>query len=681
MWVNVLRVALWAVLSCSLQAQAQPTADAPAVAGGAAAASEPDRSKALPAAEVFFNAPDIASAKLSPSGRWLAMTTGIGSLRVRLIVFDLQEWKLHAQLAHFSDADVYQFAWVGDERLVYSLADLQSSARPIWWPGLFSVQRDGTNQRQLVKIDSPFFVSKERFAREPLSPPHRLLHVPQHQDEDVIVAEHTYTSTGQPVGTIAKRLNIVTGRAISLSLGVPGPARNWLFDPAGEPRLVTTFKEGRTTVHWRGPGQADWRVLSEHPQHEAPFTPLYVDAKGGLYVTMPHPRTGHRVLTTFDFQTGKPSPGYKVSAPGFDFNGHLVAEVDGGPALGVRQEVDAETTVWFDPRLKVLQEEADRQLPGRVNRITCRRCGEPDMTALIWSWSDRHPGQFWIYTAANRAWRKVGDVRPQVDPLRMARKDFARFKARDGMEIPVWVTTPPGPLQPRPSVVLVHGGPWLRGGHWHWEPHGQFLASRGYTVIEPEFRGSTGYGWKHFRAGWKQWGLTMQDDVADAVAWAVQAGHTDAKRVCIAGASYGGYATLMGLVRHPELYRCGAAWAAVTDPRLMFRWIHGSDQSDEVRAYDLPTLVGDPEKDAAQLEATSPVAQAARIRAPLLLAIGGRDARVPAVHGHQLREALQAAGRPPTWIEYPEEGHGWFYPQNRADFARRLEAFLAEHLR
>jgi hypothetical protein len=207
---------------------------------------------------------------------------------------------------------------------------MQSSARPIWWPGLFSVQRDGTNQRQLVKIDSPFFVSKERFAREPLSPPHRLLHVPQRQDEDVIVAEHTYTSAGQPVGTIAKRLNIVTGRATSLSLGVPGPARNWLFDPAGEPRLVTTFKEGRTTVHWRGPGQADWRVLSEHPQHEAPFTPLYVDAKGGLYVTMPHPRTGHRVLTTFDFQTGRPSADYKVSAPGFDFNGSLVAEVDGG---------------------------------------------------------------------------------------------------------------------------------------------------------------------------------------------------------------------------------------------------------------------------------------------------------------------------------------------------------------
>ena len=677
MRANVLWLAFFAVLVWNVGARAQT--DASAASASAAAVQSPP--KPLPAAEVFFNAPDIQSAKLSPSGRWLAMTTGIGSARVRLIVFDLQQWKLHAQLAHYTDADIYQFAWVGDERLVYTLADLQSSARPIWWPGLYSVQRDGTNERQLVKIESPFFVSKERFTREPLSPRHRLLHVPDLQDEDVIVAEHTYTAAGEPVGTIAKRLNVVTGRATSLSLGAPGPARDWLFDPAGEPRLVTTFKEGRTTVHWRAPGQAGWRVLSEHPQHEAPFLPEYVEAKGVLYVTMPHPRTGHRVLTTFDFQTGKPSPDYKVSAPGFDFNGHLVAEVDGGVALGVRQEVDAETTVWFDPRMKTLQEKADRQLPGRVNRITCKRCDQPDMTALIWSWSDRHPGQFWIYTAANDGWRKVGDVRSRVDAQNMAHKGFARFAARDGMEIPVWITTPPGPHQPRPTVVLVHGGPWVRGGHWQWEAHAQFLASRGYTVIEPEFRGSTGYGWKHFRAGWKQWGLSMQDDVADALAWAVKAGHTDAKRVCIAGASYGGYATLMGLVRHPELYRCGVAWAAVTDPRLMFRWIHGTDQSDEVRAYSLPTLMGDPEKDAAQLEATSPVAQASRIRAPLLLAIGGRDARVPPVHGYQLRDALQAAGRPPTWIEYPDEGHGWYYPQNRADFARRLEAFLAEHLR
>jgi iron(III) transport system substrate-binding protein len=203
MRANVLWLAFFAVLVWNVGARAQT--DASAASASAAAVQSPP--KPLPAAEVFFNAPDIQSAKLSPSGRWLAMTTGIGSARVRLIVFDLQQWKLHAQLAHYTDADIYQFAWVGDERLVYTLADLQSSARPIWWPGLYSVQRDGTNERQLVKIESPFFVSKERFTREPLSPRHRLLHVPDLQDEDVIVAEHTYTAAGEPVGTIAKRLN------------------------------------------------------------------------------------------------------------------------------------------------------------------------------------------------------------------------------------------------------------------------------------------------------------------------------------------------------------------------------------------------------------------------------------------------------------------------------------------
>ena len=110
----------------------------------------------------------------------------------------------------------------------------------------------------------------------------------------------------------------------------------------------------------------------------------------------------------------------------------------------------------------------------------------------------------------------------------------------------------------------MHGGPWVRGTHWQWEPEAQFLASRGYVVIEPEFRGSEGYGFKHFRAGWKQWGLAMQDDVADAVQWAVKQGWVDPKRVCIAGASYGGYATLMGLVRHHELYQCGINWVGVT---------------------------------------------------------------------------------------------------------------------
>ena len=136
----------------------------------------------------------------------------------------------------------------------------------------------------------------------------------------------------------------------------------------------------------------------------------------------------------------------------------------------------------------------------------------------------------------------------------------------------------------------------------------------------------------------------------------------------------------MALVRHRELYRCGVAWLAVTDPRLMFEWRADTDLTNEARGYSYPTLIGDPVNDAAMLESVSPLAQVARIRAPLLLAFGGSDWRVPPVHGTRVRDALQAAGKPLQWVLYPDEGHGWFKLETRVDFARRVESFLNEHL-
>ena len=264
----------------------------------------------------------------------------------------------------------------------------------------------------------------------------------------------------------------------------------------------------------------------------------------------------------------------------------------------------------------------------------------------------------------------------------MARTDFERIRARDGLEFPLWITRPAAAsAAPLPAVVLVHGGPWVRGRQWGWQADAQFLASRGYVVIEPEFRGSRGYGQKLYRAGWRQWGRAMQDDVADALAWAVDKGLVDPKRVCIAGASYGGYATLMGLVRHPELYRCGAAWVAVTDPRLLFQWRYGTDQPDEVREVDYPRLIGDPLADAAMLDSVTPVLLARHIQAPLLLAFGGADRRVLPVHGQRMRQAMLDVGRPAEWVQYEDEGHGWLKMETRLDFAARLEAFLARHLK
>jgi len=611
------------------------------------------------------------------------MRTRTGASRAGLVVFDLIEWRAIARAAGYNDADVAAFHWVNDERLVYTLTDRErGGGDQLAHPGLFSVNRDGTGPRTLVKMQRQFVSASARVGREPLEPNHVLLHIPGTAGNEVIVGEIREDASSDFKGLLAKRLDVVTGIAESLSEGVPDNATQWIFDADGVPRLVVTQGAGRLGVYLRENSPAKWRKISEFGSYEPAYSPRFIDAAGDVFVVASDPADGASQLTRLDLKTGRPSAEGVVSTPGFDFEGRLVSENPGGQTLGYRVVTDAETTVWIDKRLAGLQVEADRMLPGRINRLDCRRCDAEDMTVILKSWSDTDPGQYWSYFAKTQRWRKVGDVRPAIDPLRMGRTDFHRIKARDGIELPVWVTRPAGAgTSPLPAVVLVHGGPWVRGRHWQWDADAQFLASRGYVVIEPEFRGSTGYGYALFRAGWKQWGQAMQDDVADALGWAVAQGQVDPKRACIAGASYGGYATLMGLIRHPQLYRCGVAWAAVTDPRLRYEWSWQSDSSAEVREFALPTLVGDPKLDAKMLDSVTPVLRAAEIQAPLLLAFGGSDRRVPPVHGTAMREALTAAGKPPEWIFYPDEGHGWYKQQTRLDFARRLEDFLARQLK
>jgi dipeptidyl aminopeptidase/acylaminoacyl peptidase len=233
-------------------------------------------------------------------------------------------------------------------------------------------------------------------------------------------------------------------------------------------------------------------------------------------------------------------------------------------------------------------------------------------------------------------------------------------------------------------VVLVHGGPFVRGVEWGFSHENQFLASRGYMVIEPEFRGSTGYGSKLFKAGWKQWGLAMQDDITDATRWAIAQGLADPNRIAIAGASYGGYATMMGLLREPGLYKAGINWVGVTDIELMYSigWSDFMDADNPWVRFGMPRMIGDSAKDAEQLTATSPLKQAHRIKQPVLLAYGEEDYRVPLPHGTKMRDALISAGNKSVeWVQYEGEGHGWMLEKNDVDFWSRVERFLARHLK
>ena len=654
-------------------------------AGNAEQAPEP-----IPV-EQFFQYPAVLEAKLSPSGRKLALTTSRGGKRVALVVIELGDAPKATRAGAFSDADIVRFDWVGEDRLVFSVRDLEtgSGEDQRFAPGLYSANADGSDLRQLVRRRGLPFVGAPNSRDRSLEWNHTLLHVPLQQagvaPDEVLVGKLEFGRDALESVT-PLWLNVRSGRTRSADLdGSPSHAVEWLFDSKGQARVAMTRHAGRAAVHWHGPGETRWRQLIESDLLNMPFEPQAVDDAGTLYVRHNEGPAGYAVLSRFDFAKLAPHTPAQVSTPGFDFRGDLVKERAGAPALGVRIETDAEQTVWFDEGMKRMQTLADERLPGRVNRLSCRRCGADDMVVLVRSFADRDPGMLWLYEAAAKRWQPVSKVLDGIDPRRMATVDLHRIKARDGRDLPVWVTQPQGlkPGQSAPAVVLVHGGPWVRGGHWQWQAFEQFLASRGYLVISPEFRGSTGYGDAHYKAGWKQWGQAMQDDVADALLWAQGQGLADKKRACIAGASYGGYSTLMGLVRHPELYRCGVAWVAVTDLLLLLKgtWWVDDDVTGELRSHLLPQTVGDVDKDAQMLTAASPVAQAKRIQAPLLLAFGEDDRRVPFAHGERLRDALRDAGRPPEWVSYPKEAHSWRQVSTNVDFARRVEVFLGQHLK
>ncbi|HEY3636457.1 MAG TPA: prolyl oligopeptidase family serine peptidase [Caldimonas sp.] len=628
----------------------------------------------------FFSHPEIGAARLSPSGKYLALTVPGQDGRLALAVVDSGLSKPPVVVAADRRVDIKSFQWVNDDWLVYDLIDLQmGGGDQRFGSGLASVRREGGAARMLINPSwgTPSETGS-RIASSGLNWRHRLLDVPLSGGNEVIVGEQHLDNVGELVSVTPKRVDVATGRVTATVLGYPTYATEWIFDHEGEARVAASWRDGAVEMFWHPKGAGEWRSLVHAPFSQLSWGPVAVDASDTLYVTT---RTAEStsVLTRFDLKSGAPEAQPIASAPGFDFSGDVLLSAS-GKVVGVRLETDAETSIWFDPHRKALQQLADQRFPGRINRISCGNCdGE---FALVRSYSDRAPGDYWIYHEKTGDWLPVGSVRPAIDPRRMATLDLHRIKARDGEDLPVWVTTPQQKADgPRPAVVLVHGGPWLRGTRWEWDAAAQFLASRGYVVIEPEFRGSRGYGFDHFRKGWKNWGTTMQDDVADAARWAASKGLVDPKRICIAGGSYGGYATLMGAIRYPDLYRCGVAYVAVTDPRLLFANTWQNDYNREMREFSTPLLLGDPVKDAELLKAAAPVERAGEIRIPILMAVGQEDRRVPIEHGTRMRAAMRASGHEPEWIVYEDEGHGWLKAENRIDFWKRVEVFLAKQLR
>jgi dipeptidyl aminopeptidase/acylaminoacyl peptidase len=635
-----------------------------AVLAATASAAEP-----VPVGD-FFRHPAYSAAALSPQGHYVALAAKGGPRgRTGLVVLAIDEPSRSRAIANFANADVDAVWWLNERRLVFSVTDAESKFSDEIGQALYAVDREGGEPRAIYQ--------KQHLNEDSSTGFHS---VPRDGSDDVILVRYDYNQRGQRIGTALFRVNTVTLEVDALTFGAPDYVRRWAIDPKGRPRAAIAVHDAITRVYWKTTSDAPWTKVSESDTYRGDdrFLPLAVDSTNTLYVARRERDDDTRKLWRYDMSAKDPKPTLLMSLRGHDFEGSFVMRAD-GRVVAIRYLTDARGTYWFDEDLRAVQAKVDALLPGLVNEIDCGRCASPQVV-LVKSWSDRQPAVFRIYDTRSGTLRTIAESRPWIDARRMARRELHRVPARDGLEIPVYLTRPTEPFAPGPVIVLVHGGPFVRGGEWEWEPQSQFLASRGYVVLEPEYRGSTGFGFRHFSAGWKQWGLAMQDDIADVTQWAVSHGLADAKRICIAGASFGGYATLMGLARYPDLYRCGFEWAGVTDLDLMYtsRW---SDMSEMSREYGMPALLGDRVRDAKQLADTSPVNLAARIGQPLLMAYGRLDWRVPIQHGARMRDALARYNDRVEWIEYPDEAHGWWFESTEIDFWSRVERFLQKSMR
>jgi dipeptidyl aminopeptidase/acylaminoacyl peptidase len=293
--------------------------------------------------------------------------------------------------------------------------------------------------------------------------------------------------------------------------------------------------------------------------------------------------------------------------------------------------------------------------------------------------SDRAPGRYYKWDRKAKQGTFLFTTRPKLDGLKLAETKPVVIRSRDGLEQHSYLTLPVG-IEPKalPMVLFPHGGPWARD-QWGFNGYAQWLANRGYAVLQPNFRGSTGYGKKHLNAGNKEWGLKMHDDLIDAVNWAVSQGFADLKRVGIMGGSYGGYSALAAVTFTPEVFACSVDIVGPSNLKTLINSV--PPYWKPMRAmFDVRIGNVDDPNQAELIKRASPLNFADRIVRPLLIGQGANDPRVKQAEAEQIVSAIEKNHGNVTYVVYPDEGHGFARPENRSDFNARAEVFLAANL-
>ena len=654
------------IISSHLRRLALVACVAIAMAGSHASAAEP------PPIADYVKLAMFDSAKLSPDGKHLALTVPRGDQDALAIfrVADLSLVKLHTLPEKRS---FYQFDWTGSERIIFSTMIKRGSAAPPFLTGdVYAVNMDGSKQRELFSEMLGYGRATAGSKKTSFMEAAYVLDpLPEDPRRALLLVGTGGSRNGQP--SEIYEVDTFTARRERLAKAPLAACGTMVLDTAKFARFANCQDDhGESLLYGRTPEATEWRLLNDSGKSGKRINVSAVGPDGRVYASLSD-KKAPAAVGTLDPASGKftqlhqhplVDPLYSLDS----LDGKQPLAVAYMPAKSELHFIDEE-----HPDTAVLKS-LIAGFPDQHVNIT--GAGLNGRYAVISVSSDRDPGQFYLYDREKGEARFLMKRRPWIDPAQMAEVRPIELKARDGTPLHGYLTIPPGrALKNLPLIVNPHGGPHGPRDMWGFSEDTQVLASRGYLVLQVNFRGSGGYGEAFEEAGYREWGGKIQDDIIDATRWAIEQGYADGDRVCTYGASFGGYSALMAPIRAPEVFNCAIGVAGVYDLQLLFE--DGDVQQRTAGNNYLHKVLGGQEA----IDAFSPVKQADRLEAPVLIVHGKLDVRAPLSQADELRRQLEKRKHPYEWLVEPLEGHGFYDPENKEGMYRQVFAFLNKHMR
>jgi len=614
----------------------------------------------------FATLPQIRSARLSPNGEYLAVLRNYKgrTLLMTQKLFSGEDPKLVTNSDNV-EAKIRWASWANNERLLVSI--IFASHRdgiPLMETRLLAVNYDGSDPKNMVKLDYTQSGTEQ--------------HESQFRDDviDFLLDDEKHVLVGadldKPGAPSVYRINIYTGKRKRIQ-SARAPISDWMTDWQGRLRIGSGYKDTDFSIFLKDPKGRKWRMVWDYKIFEDPaIEPLAFDADPNiLYVRYPH--KDKDAIFTVDVSKRNLKKKLVFSVPEYDVNGSLLISPKTHKILGVTYLTDRGKIHYWDETAQAFQDKIDKALPTTRNRIISM--SRDENRYIVYASSMVQPGIYYVGDKKSGRLGKILENYPGLNSNSLSGKEVIEYTSRDGLKIKGYLTLPKGKDGKQlPAVIFPHGGPGARDylGFDYWS---EFLASRGYAVLQMDFRGSAGHGGKHFAAGLKNWGLEMQDDITDGAKWLVDEGVASPDRMCILGGSYGGYAALMGAVKTPGLYRCAVSFAGVSDLKLLVR----NRFHFKSRAI-VEEQIGDNWEDSERLTQTSPAKQADRIQIPILLAHGDEDRVVDIKHSERMAKALRKGNKSHVFLELENGDHGLSLQENRMKFFEALASFLEKHL-